>query len=260
MEILFVLGLFFAVVLWIPTYNAVLQVHSLRSGNKHRIAIALLPLLCLLFIAIVLLKRASPDVRSDSNWIVLYLAGGTAWLQLGLFLLSFLGVSPRDDVLERKNPAAAWVVYGTLIATTFCYSGANIGRGPGPEVVLFSAILSSACLLMLWFCLERISGLADRITIERDEGAGIRAGGWMVGVGIILGSAVAGDWNSYRATLWDLARYGWVSLILLLAGVLVEIAFNPASRRERIPKGPSVAVALAYILTASSYVAWRGVC
>lgn len=258
MQILLFLGLFF-VVFWIPTYKAVLQVHSLRSNSKHRTAFAVLPIFCLLFIAYALLKRASPDVRSDFNWIVLYLLGGAAWLQLGLSLLSLFGVSARDDVLERANPAAAWAVYGTLVGTTLCYSGANAGRGPGPQVVLLCAVLSSVCFFVLWFCLERMSGLADRITIDRDEGAGIRSGGWMVGVGIILGAAVAGDWHSLRGAIWDFARYGWVSIIFLLVGIMVEISLSLASRKKGIPRIASVTVALTYILAASVYIAWRGV-
>lgn len=259
MEIFLFFGLFFGVALWIPTYKAVLQVHCLRPDSKHRLALGVLPIFCLLFIMFVLLRKASPDVRSSFDWIAFYLAGGAAWLQLALFLLSLLGVSARDDVLERRNPAAAWVVYGTLIGTTFCYSGANTGRGPGPQVVLLCAVLSSAGLLALWFCLERITRLADCITIEKDEETGIRAGGWMIGLGILLGAAVAGDWHSFRGTIWDFARYGWVSIIFLLLGILLEISLTPASRKKGLSRIASVTVALSYILAASVYVAWRGV-
>jgi len=64
------------------------------------------------------------------------------------------------------------------------WHGALLRRGkcrerPGVEVVLFCAGLSTVFLFGFWFCLERTFQLTDRVTIERDESAGIRIGGWI---------------------------------------------------------------------------------
>jgi uncharacterized membrane protein YjfL (UPF0719 family) len=157
---------------------------------------------------------------------------GAAWLQLGLYLISLLGVGVREDVMERQNSAAGWAVNGVLIGTALCYAGANFGSGPGPEVVIFCAALSTAFLFSFWFCLERIFRLADKLAIERDEGAGIRAGGWMLSLGLIFGVAVAGDWESLQGTVRDFIHYAWVAILFLLAAAATEWAFRPLQKKE----------------------------
>lgn len=212
-----------------------------------------------MLIVVVLLTQSSPDVRSNTEWIIWYTIGGAIWLQLSLFVLSLLGVAARDDVLERQNPAAAWVIYGAMIGTTFCYAGSNIGSGPGAEVVLFCAAFSTVFLFGFWFVLERVLHLADRVTIERDEGTGIRVGGWMVSLGLILGGAVAGNWASMEGTIRDFVRHAWIAFLLLLVGMVIERVFNSSRMRENARRSTSIIVAFLYILAAAGYVAWRGV-
>jgi hypothetical protein len=193
--------------------------------------------------------------------VVLYIMGGAAWLQLALFLLSFFGISSREDVVERQNPAAAWVVYGTMVGATFCYAGSNIGSGPGAEAVLFCAVLSTGFLFAFWFLLERCLRLADRVTIDRDESAGIRIGGWMLSLGLIFGGAVAGDWESMEGTTRDFFHYASVALLLLLAAAAIEGTFEALQKEKDSHQGrsASVAIALVYFFSAAIYVAWRGV-
>jgi hypothetical protein len=95
------------------------------------------------------------------------------------------------------------------IAAARCVAGANIGDGPGFEVVLFCSVLTTFYLLVLCFLIARASGPADSITIECDLGAGIRAGRWFAGTGVVIGACVAGDWISVAATLRDFVRYAW---------------------------------------------------
>jgi len=259
MEVLIFPGVILAVYLWFRSYRVLFKVHQFYPNNTHRTLLAALPVLCMALIVLVLRFKSSPDVRSDVGWMALYFVSGTVWLQLGLFLLSLLGVGAREDVVERQNPAAAWVVYGALIGTTFCYVGSNIGTGPGPEAVFFCAVLSTATLFGFWFLLERIFSLADRITIERDERTGIRAGGWLLSVGLIFGGAVTGDWHSPEGTVRLFFRYGWIASLFLLVAIAIEQTLKSLQMRRNVSRGVSVATALVYFLVAAIYVARWGV-
>jgi hypothetical protein len=196
-------------------------------------------------------------VRSDFKWILFYLLGGAAWLQLGLLVLSSLGISTRDDVLERQNLGAAWVVYGMLIGTAFCYAGANIGNGPGPEAVFFCAILPTISLFSLWFCLEHIFHLADRITIERNENAGMRSGAWLASLGLVLGAAVVGGWESLEKTVWDFLHSGWIPLVFFFAAAATEWSFKSRTELKSAERIGSAAIAASYIIAALLFVAWK---
>ena len=258
MEVFLVLAFFLALVLWSRFYKLLFQVHTFRPNKTHRTFLVVLPGACVLFMAVDLWRWGSTDVRSSAGWIFLYTMGGAAWLLLGLYLLALLGVGVRDDVMERQNSAAAWVVYGTLIGTALCYAGSNFGSGPGTQVVIFCGVLSIISLFGFWFCLERIFHLADKVTVERDEGTGIRAGGWMVSLGLIFGGAVAGDWESLEATVWDFINYAWVAIVFLLAAVAIEWAFKRRQQKEGVRRGASAVIAVAYILAAAVYVFSRG--
>lgn len=259
MEVFLFFGIVVSLILWPRFYKAIFQVHSFRPDRLHKALLAISPGLCMLLIVAVLWRWSSPDVRSDPEWIALYAMGGTAWLQLGLYLLSLFGIGAREDILERQNPSAAWVVYGTLIGTALCYAGANVGSGPGVEVVLFCAGLSTVFLFGFWFCLERAFQLTDRVTIERDESAGIRIAGWILSLGLIFGAAVAGDWESPQGTLKDFIQYAWVSLVFMLAAFLVESVFKGTRKKKDASRSVSFAIAASYVLAAAIYVLRRGV-
>ena len=109
----------------------------------------------------------------------------------------------RDDVVERRNPAAGLVVAGETIAAACCIGGSNIGNGPGPEAVVFCPVLSSGTLLLFWLILDRVASVNDTVTIERDRQAGLRLGAYLVATGAILGASVTGDWVSVEATTSD---------------------------------------------------------
>jgi hypothetical protein len=258
MEVFLVLGFLVALIFWSRLYRSLFHAHSFRPNKTHRTVLTILPIICVLVIAAVIWRLGSNDVRPSAGWVFLYTMGGVAWLLLGLYLLSLLGVGVREDVMERQNSAAAWVVYGALIGTALCYAGANVGNGPGTEVVVFCAVLSTTFLFGFWFCLERVFRLADRVTIERDEGAGIRISGWMLSLALIFGAAVAGDWESLEGTLRDFIRYAWVAILFLLAAVAIEWTLKSLQRRENLRSGTSIAVAAAYILAAVVYIVWRG--
>jgi uncharacterized membrane protein YjfL (UPF0719 family) len=189
----------------------------------------------------------------------MYVVLGLAWLRAAEVTFAYLGLSPRDDLVERGNKAAIAAVVGALVGVTFCYAGGNIGDGPGWWVVLFSAALATVTLIATWALLTRLSPVADSVTIDRDPAAGVRLGTFLAACGIILGRGVAGDWHSAWGTVIDLApALPAVAAILVLA-VAVERFARPTGER---PHAPFVALgvlpSLLYLMIAASGVWARG--
>lgn len=197
------------------------------SRLSHRWGLYVFPLICAAALAAVLRLHSSWDVRTDPVYIAFYLVMGAAWVGFASRFLGFFGLSARDDVIERANPAAAYAIGGALLGITLCFAGGNIGDGPGWWVVVFSAALSTLAFFLLWALLHRFTGVADAVTIDRDAASGIRLAGWFIGSGLILGRAVAGDWVSMEATVVDFVRTGWPVLLLWAAAVLTERTFQP---------------------------------
>ncbi len=229
-----------AVALWGMWYYALVVTRQTVRPGAHRRLLGLAPGICALLILIVLHRWSAEDVRNDEAYVFFYLVLGAAWLGLFEKQLPFWGLSTRDDVLERGNDAASWSITGAMIACACCFAGANVGNGPGWWVVLFSAGLSTLSLLLLWFVLHLASGLAEKVTIDRDTGAGLRTAGFYVGTGLILGRAVAGDWVSAYATTADFVRMAWPALVLAAAAVAVERSCAPnftGSRKALLVSG-----------------------
>lgn len=171
---------------------------------------------------LVLKRYASHDVRDDPTYLLFYLVMGAAWVAVAIRFLPLAGLSVRDDVIERDNPAVALAVSGALPAMTLCFAGGNIGDGPGWWVVVFSAALATGGLLGLWAVAARFCHWADRLTIDRDAASGVRAAGFFLGVGLILGRAVAGDWESASATVVDFLKVASLAIPLAVVAPVVE--------------------------------------
>jgi len=217
------------------------------------------PLLCGIFLLAVLAQMSSSDVRSDPEIVVQYWALGLVWIGATQWAFAFLGVSTRDDVIERRNPAAAIVSAGQLIAATCCFAGANIGDGPGIEVVLFCAALSTFSLVLLWVVFDRIAWIGDTITIERNLFAGIRGAGWLVATGIVLGGGIAGDWSSASRTLVEFGAYAWPAAALTAAAAFLELRLRKSPSNGWTNQFPvSAAIAIGYVALAILYVYKRG--
>lgn len=146
---------FFASVLlslkgWLTWYGDIASVNRLRVPVSKRLVLLTAPLVCLALILFALTKLAATTVRSDTLYISFYLLVGAGWLGGMTLMFPFLGISARDDVLERGTRAGSWAITGALIGASCSFAGANVGNGPGVEAVLFSAVLSSALFIGLW--------------------------------------------------------------------------------------------------------------
>lgn len=198
------------------------------------------------------------DVRTAAFYLFGYWGLGLAWLCVCLArLFPFLGLDPRHEALERRNTATIWAFGGAAFGAIFCYAGSNIGSGPGWWVVFFCLLLSTLHWLVSWWLLDAITQITDVITIDRDRAAGIRLGGFLLATGLIAGRAVAGDWTSVSATLYDFLCYGWPALVVLLVvAVAVERIAQPTvnqpirarGRYGLLPAGIYISGALLFVV------------
>lgn len=192
-------------------------------------------------------------MRDSTVYISFYLLIGAGFTGIILLLFDRAGLSLRDDALERRNPAAAVALAGTTVGSMAAFAGANIGDGPGWWVVIFCALLSNGALLTGWLVLDRMTGMGEAITIDRDMAAAGRAAGWLTGGGIVFGRAAAGDWTHVRATVHDFIGVAVGGLVLLGAAIVLERFLRSSGERRDalvfggIPAGIYICGAIAYI-------------
>jgi hypothetical protein len=204
----------------------------------------------------VLLGWSASDVREDWGELSFYLVASLAAIAGSQALFAFLGVSLRDDVIERRNRGALSAFAGLTIGASCCIAGANVGNGPGAEVVLLCAVVSTGTLLLLWSLLACLADAAEAITVERDSGAGLRAGGFLAGSGAICGAAVAGDWVSFEATLRDFARFVWPLLAVAMLVTLCERTLNRRPLARRLSTRMSASLAAGLAMLGVAYAVW----
>jgi len=255
----FIASVFLTLKGWWTWYGDIASVNRLRAPVSKRLVLLTAPLVCLVLILIALTKLAATTVRSDALYISFYLLVGAGWLGGLTHIFPFLGISARDDVLERGNRAASWAVTGALTGASCSFAGANVGNGPGVEAVLFSALLSSALFIGLWLGMDLLTSISDAITVDRDERAGIRLGGLLLGIGLLSGWSVAGDWVSASATLKDFGASAWPAILLTGVAVGVEAVFRRASVHLSAKTIPSVVISAVYVGLALAWVVSRGV-
>jgi hypothetical protein len=207
---------------------------------------------------IVLTRWSAPSVR-DSAEVSFYLVFSMISIALAQGVFAFLGISLRDDVVEHRNAAAAFAVIGLTIGATSCAAGANIGDGPGFEVVLFCASLATGTLLALWTAFAVVSEAADTITIERDLSTGIRVGGWLAGNGLVLGACVAGDWISLSATLKDFVRCSWPLAIFACLYAFFERGLRQRVLVRQSGLATSIFSSLVMVAAGGLYAKWIGI-
>jgi uncharacterized membrane protein YjfL (UPF0719 family) len=244
---------------WIVWYTGPLAVQGLGVTPRGRGLLFAAPLLCAGILALVLATLAASDVRDAPRYIALYMVIGAAWVAGVARALPLVGLSARDDVAERRNPAAAVAIAGALLGITLCFAGGNIGDGPGWWVVLFSAGLATGVLLALGLLLEAVTGISDAVTIDRDVAAGVRLGAFFVASGLILGRAVAGDWVSSGDTFRDFGWAAWPVVLLLAVSVLIERFTRPTVARP-VPSAISHGIlpGLILVVAAVLHVAMLG--
>ena len=218
---------------WVVT----LAMPRLVDSSVARRGLAIGALAALAIVYLVLVNLAASDVRDSPTYVGMYLVLGGAWIALGTSSLPAMGLDPLVDGIERRNLAAIPGSVGAFIGIALCFAGANIGEGPGWWVVIFCAVVSTGAWFLAWTVLNGVSHLTDTVTIDRDGAAGIRLGAVLVGLGAILGRAVAGNWVSAAATLADFIRFAAGPTVLLVAAECA-VGFVTRPRPDRPQASP----------------------
>lgn len=245
-----------SLIVWTLWFSRILTVSRLASGTAVRAPVLLAPWFSAVVLFAVLRTAAAHDVRDDPKYLFFYQVFGAAWVGLVVQTLPRFGVSVRDDVAERGNLAASFAIAGALVGATLCFAGSNIGDGPGWWVVAFTGGLATAAFLWLWRLLERASAVAESVAVERDVAAGLRLAGWLVGTGLVLGRAAAGDWTGPVAATVDFGRLGWPAAGLLALEVVLSrwLRATPATPRPSwflagvVPAAVHAGAACAWVL------------
>jgi len=232
-----------------------LRTSQLGEKRGARLLLMLLPPIALYALWHVLAVDAAADVRNDGRYQFLFLAMGSIWVFLLPRALSFIGISFRDDALERRNAAASFAIAGTLGGLAALFAGSNMGEGPTIWDTVETALAATAILYASVFVLALVTSVGDTIAVERDAAAGLRFAGWALGSGLVLGAASAGDWVSDEAMIRDLFVYGWPVFALLVVAVAVELAFRPrASAPRPSALATGVVPAVLYLVVSLAYV------
>lgn len=247
---------FFGCVFW---YTRLLGSPVLGRRPPFFTSLILTPPACMLVLLWVLLKWSDPVVANDIRYIGLFLFGGGAFLTLAMMIMRLLGVHRQIDVLQQRNPAAALVTIGCMFGVILAYSLANIGVGPTIWTTIGPAILATASFFLLWALIELISRVSEAITIERDVASGLRLAAFLIVAGLILGRAVAGDYQSAEATMRDFFKQAWPVLPL---SITVGILQRVLRATPRLPQPPAfshgLVPAILYALFAAGWVAYLG--
>jgi hypothetical protein len=230
-----------------------------RIGGPIGALARLLPLVLVASLRYALSVAAATDVRADGSYLLLFTALGGAWLVGAAQVTALLGIHVLDDALDRRNLAAAVAVAGAVVGMLVCYAFANFGEGPTIWTTIAPALLASAGCGLLWLAHQLATDAADAITIGRDLASGLRFAGMTVATGLIVGRAVAGDWESSAATARDLLEQGWPALPLVLVAAWIHKQLEP-NRAQPHPNWwtRGVAPAAAYLGVAGVDLFARG--
>lgn len=243
----------FATVFWL--WKIFAPVHHRFFTWRWRIVLIGALVSCLSLMHWVLTSWASFDVVADPYYVWGYMALGLAWISVGVKVIGYFSdIRVQLDIRERNNYAAALTLSGVLLGMTCAFLGANIGDGPGVHVVLFCALLSTACVIGVAFLYASFTEGDDRITIDHDLGAAVRMGAAFIATGLVAGRAVAGDWVSVEATLSDFISIAWI--LLPLSGAFIFIERNSAPQFVTGFLVRNIIIAAVYLSIGIAYV-WK---
>jgi uncharacterized membrane protein YjfL (UPF0719 family) len=245
----------------IAWYVRIARFSHLGQTHHTRTLLAMTPLLASLGLLVVLRCWSDPKyVANQWDYFLLFLAGGVAWMWLIGGALPLFGISPRDDALERRNPAAAIVVAGALLGAMAIYAQSNIGSGPTIWTTIAPAFVATAVWLAAWLVVELCTRISESITVDRDVASACRYAGWLVAIGLVLGRAMAGDWASWYetfATFFDVATT--IVTIETVLAVAAHIYFKPRpGRRQRSIVQAGVVPAVILIVISLAYIVYLG--
>jgi len=215
--------------------------------------------LSLLLAGAAVQKWGAAELRANFTGVAFITLIALPWLIAATMLFAWFGLSLRDDVAERKNTAALVALCGALAGVAFTYIGGNLGEGPSYWNNFYSVGLATIGFFGLWLVLEIVANVSISVAEERDLASGVRLGGLLLAMGLVLGRAVAGDWHSTEGTFHDFVHDGWPAGLLCVLAIPVEFADRP-SRHRPFPSWLSAGLlpAVGYLVLAAGWLWWVG--
>ncbi|MDX9721614.1 MAG: hypothetical protein RBU37_12765 [Myxococcota bacterium] len=212
------------------------------------------PLLVLFGLVLLLKLWSASDVRDSWVYLPTYVVFGMAWAYVGRAAFCLFGLRWREDALESRNWGGIVAFCGALVGIVACYAGANVGEGPSWLVVVLAGGLASLSWLAVAWLTQLFGGWAERVSVERDLGAGIRMGAFLAASGLICGYGAAGDYSSAWQTVVEFG-VAWVILPFGFFAVVVEkLLAGQRSMRGRRGLAPALLLAFLYLAGALGYL------
>lgn len=168
-------------------YVQIICITTLMSRQRDRLLLYATPLACfaLIFVSI----DSAPLLEGLRQLSFFVCAAWYVIASMSGLVDRFIGLSPRDDVAERRNHAAAWTISGAHAGLAFCV----VGPGTQLGAVSLCVFLALPLFFFLVWVYVRVTDVGEAITVERDGGAGIRVAGFLAALGLLLGQAVVRD-------------------------------------------------------------------
>jgi hypothetical protein len=215
-------------IIWLIWYIHIVQINRRCSLHRDRLVVYIMPMISLSTVLIF----------SQPGMII----PAALFVALGAFALPWQGLSPRDDVAERRNHGAGWAIGGGLLGLGLAF-GTAAGKANPFVLAAFAGLLSMISFWILWCIAECLSGFSEAITVERDGGTALRLAAFLPLLGVSVGLAVS-SWFSEESqqAIWQLAGVSG----LVLACIFVEFWLARTRRPVSWPNGRDLLVALAY--------------
>ncbi len=142
------------------------------------------------------------------------------------------GFKVRDELIDDQNVGTGVVVAASYIATGLVIFGAVSGEIGGIVTTVIFWALGQIALILAGLVYEWITPYSIHDEIEKDNvAAGVAFAGALVGIGIIVFHASAGDFISWTVNLQDFAIEVVAGLILLpIARFISDVILLPGQK------------------------------
>ncbi|MDA0709189.1 MAG: DUF350 domain-containing protein [bacterium] len=140
--------------------------------------------------------------------------------------------STFDEIIRDQNTGSGAVLGASYVATGLVINGAVSGVLGGVTETIAFWVLGQLALVLAGLVYERITPYSVHSEIEKDNvAAGIAFSGALMGVGIIVRHAAAGDFISWAVNLQEFGLEVVLSLVLLpIVRLLADVVLLPGRK------------------------------